>query len=413
MADGNLTQEEISSLLSKHGGDLNARDDMGLSVILVAARHDTRSPNFPVLNYLLNREDIPRIDKIDALEMAGAILLCHDGNHEMFPLAFQYWRRALALRLMDTGDSRPIFKTPTKSKSGQLSEWSTMEDLQIIEQDPTQRVIQSFLVRLRICSSLCKSALYECFFLSFSNFMSMQVPHVLNHHISQVLDLSWITLDTILSSERPHERHLLDSVIEIESELICLFLFFPKGDPKLTSENLQKFVELLLMTDLPYLTNPNTNMETPIVESYHLRNLSYLVEILATRPEIVTQEIRLSLLQLVRSDVRCSPDDGYNLLHFACISIEPCLSSIRFLVKLGANPNARSTNYGLGVLHMLAFRPESETRDAAARLLLKHGAHLDTADVLGRTAGDHWLRVDFFSTGFLSLFAKAEWEVYN
>lgn len=133
----------VVKMLLNHGADLQARDNYGFSVILAAANGDDKLPQLNVLDYLLERDDISRMDKIDTLEIAGAIILGNDGNHDKFPLAFQYWRRALTLRLMDTDESRPINKKPMKSKSDQLSEWSTLEDLQAMEQLPVQREVQS------------------------------------------------------------------------------------------------------------------------------------------------------------------------------------------------------------------------------------------------------------------------------
>ena len=92
--------------LLETGHDLHSCDTSGLNVILKVAHCGGRFPNVPVLEFLLEREDISRIDKIDALEMAGSVLLAHDENHEQFPLAFQYWRRALILRLLDTDASQ-------------------------------------------------------------------------------------------------------------------------------------------------------------------------------------------------------------------------------------------------------------------------------------------------------------------
>jgi len=132
-----MSLDVVKMLLGK-GADVKARDYYGFSVILTAAHGNHKLlPNFPVLNFLLERDDIGRTDKIDALELAGALILTSDDNHEQFPLALHYWSRALALR----AEGRPIYKTPIKSKNNQLSEWSTTEDLVQIEQDPSLREI--------------------------------------------------------------------------------------------------------------------------------------------------------------------------------------------------------------------------------------------------------------------------------
>ena len=95
--DDGATSLEVFQMLLALGHDINACDYCGLNVILTAAHCDGKSPNLPVLDFLLERDDIPRIHKINALELAGAILLSHDENHAKFALAFQYWRRALYL----------------------------------------------------------------------------------------------------------------------------------------------------------------------------------------------------------------------------------------------------------------------------------------------------------------------------
>jgi len=101
-----LSFEFIGQLLEQ-GASLNVRDRTGLSVILFAAsggHYTAKTPNLLLLDQLLKRDDINRADKIDALEMAGALLLAHDENHQLFPLAFRYWRRALSLRQTETED---------------------------------------------------------------------------------------------------------------------------------------------------------------------------------------------------------------------------------------------------------------------------------------------------------------------
>lgn len=65
----------VVQMLLKKGADLHTRYNYGFSVILAAANGDDKLPNLNVLDYLLERDDIPRMDKIDALEIAGAIIL--------------------------------------------------------------------------------------------------------------------------------------------------------------------------------------------------------------------------------------------------------------------------------------------------------------------------------------------------
>jgi len=426
MAEGNPSLEEQFLSASLLVGDLNARDNSGHSLILITAllKEDFNASHIPgcssilasahddgtshkqlLLEYFLAKDDIPRIDKIDALEMAGAVILGNNLNHETFPRGFQYWRRALALRMMDIEGCRPIYKMPTKSKSGQLSEWSTLEELENMEQDPAQRIIQSFVVCLRIASSHCWEAVHNYFLPSFIDFLWMGLLGTPNQcSVSQIFDISWTAVDTILRTERPHERQILLSVYEIEGLILDRFRFSLPFPPAIgldlnlmNSENLQKLVDVLLMTNL---TNPINGIETQVFHSSHKFHLCEMVRLFSVLPGMMTEEIWVSLRELERRDVRSR---GFTLLHCICnMFCTPyylcyLLPSIRLLVQLGTNPNCRrSSPYNAcGVLHLLAEEPQSEARDAAARLLLDLGAHLDMADEAGLTAADYWLRKNY------------------
>lgn len=66
------------------GADLQARDFQNLTPLLVAAqRRDGCYPNFQVLDFLSEREDIDWMEKIDALEMAGAVIIGNRRTEEV------------------------------------------------------------------------------------------------------------------------------------------------------------------------------------------------------------------------------------------------------------------------------------------------------------------------------------------
>jgi len=387
MADNNiLSIVPTEFFMMLYGDAIPVRDMSGLRIFFDAILLHGKLPNLPLLEFLLDMDDINRIDKIDVLEMAGAIILGQDQNHEIFPLAFQYWRRALTLRLMDTENCCPIHKTPLKSKSGQLSEWTTLDDLQCIEQQSAQRKIQSLLVRLRIFGGIGWRAVYRHFIVFFLDFLVVRLP--LEDSISDILDLTWSTLDIIRRLERPHENSVVESVIKIVTVLFINFLPLPIDDPKFNSENLMKFVELVLMMDSSHLIAPN--METPVAETRHMKMLLSMLMILSRHSEKIPEEVRLSLIQLVHRDGR--DPLGFNLLHIACLIPGPqALLTIRFLVNLGAGLNTRN-NVGDGVLHLLSIQPGSETRDATARLLVELGTHLDMVNKEEKTAADLWFQ---------------------
>ncbi len=74
--------EDFIQLLLKKGADLNARENAGLTPIMTAAIGNNFVPNISFLNYLLQREEIPTKEKIDALEVAAAVLLGFEMNVE-------------------------------------------------------------------------------------------------------------------------------------------------------------------------------------------------------------------------------------------------------------------------------------------------------------------------------------------
>jgi len=378
----------IVQMLLEKGADLQARDSSGVSIILTAAIGDGDLPNLTVLDYLLEKNDIPRQDKIDALETAGAIILGHDENHEKFPLAFQLWRRALTLRLMDNQD--PLHKMPLTSKSGQLSEWTTLDDIQQIEQDPhpAQREIQSLLVKLRIFAHL--SPRNMDYYMENDLLVFLEKGEDDGRSFNQMMDISLMAMDIIFRYD-PIESKLLSSTIDVIGELLSVFHDLPNEDPNVNSATLKTLVELVAKMDQLHLPDANQKI---VADIGYIVSLKILVEILSSRPELFNEEMKESLVRMVRRDVRDS--DGLNVLLIACCySDAETLSTIRLLLlELDVDTNA-VINVGDGPLHLLArWSEDTETRDAIARVLLESGAHLDMVNKEGMTAADLWLKIN-------------------
>jgi len=397
MIDGGIFSLEAVQLLLKNGGNLHVRDYSGRTIILYTACCHGVRPDLPLLEALLERGDISREDKIDALEMAGAVLIGYEGkSEEDVALAFQYWRQALILRLMDTEECPPIYKTPTRSMNGALNEWSTENDLLLLEQDPWQHEMQSILVQLRIFSSLGWRAVYKHMFHNMQIFLWDEMRKIFllselgQRAVSQAIGIFWIVFDTVLRSDRPYENDLCSTLLEFVNALMMFLDRFPKDNPIFNSNNLQQIVEIVLMADALYFTDAS-NQDAPAAETRRMFNLSVMVKILLSHPEMITENVRLPLVQLLHRDRRDS--SGRNILHYTCCHSfsNDTLPAVRFLVKYGADPNARD-HKGRGVFHFLVDTTWNfSCRDASARLLLELGSHLDLADNQGRTAADLWL----------------------
>jgi len=373
---------DVFQMLLGKGADLKARDYYDFSVILTAAQGNDKLPNFPVLNFLLDQDDIARKDKIDALELAGAVILGSEENHDQFPLALHYWSRALALR----AEGRPLYKTPIKSKNNQLSEWSTTEDLLRIEQDPTQREIQSLLVRLRIFSSLSWRAVHLYYLPDFMKYLKKALDE--NRTLSQKMDISCATLEKIVRFY-PVASELQSGAIKIIQELSFTIMVLPKSDPFFNSPSFEAFFELVVMTDL-YVTDGSKDV---IVDIVHIDNLSCIFTILSRQPQRITKNMKQSLKQIVRRN--CRDPDGFSVLHdisFLCPDlVDEAVPTVRLLLKLGADPNVVD-NSDQSPLHILAeILAKVEIRDTVAHLLLEAGAHLDMVTDEGNTAADNWM----------------------
>ncbi len=114
--------------------------------------------------------------------------------------------------------------------------------------------------------------------------------------------------------------------------------------------------------------------------------LFQLVTMLSTLPEKLIEDLRPSLVPFVKMKrpLTCT------LLHIACLNADVSLSTIPFLLKSGADPNAGDLN-GDGPLHFLLTSLQHDKDDyAIVRLLLEEGAHLDQVNNFGETAVDCW-----------------------
>jgi len=415
-ASGFDTQHTNTSLhvakmlnLLRKGGDLQARDLNDCTVILSAAIGNNQIPNLPVLDILLERDDILRIDKIDALELAGAVILGNDENHEIFPIAFQYWRRALTLRLMDIDGCRPIYKTPAKAKGTKIIEWSTLEDILEIEQQPSLRKMQSLLVRLRIFDPYLRlNCFLEDYFPFFLDFLREGVNP--NRSLVQIMGVSCLTFEKIdvelalLFASITQAGDLLTKLTEIIRVIIEIIQDLPVGDPNFNAANLKTLVKLMVvMTDLYFYSLKSSEYEAHYRAVNHGINLYKMFRIFSRHPEIVTEDMKRCLKQLVCCDYRSDPGYpksgrsgiSFSVLHAACDDLtDETVSIVSFLLQLKEDPNVIG-HYGTSLLHLLAQNPLFEPRNAeiiaaTARLLLDAGAHLDMVDRNGDTPVDCW-----------------------
>jgi len=193
-------QEEsltIVKLLIEKGADLLALDYWGFTPLLKAAiGREIECTNVKVLDFLLEREEYSRAEKIEAMELAGAVILGKK-YASLFQKAFEYWRKALHLRQMDVEGSGLIEKILLNLKSVRTVEWITSAELEDVIEHPETYMIQSFLVRLRIFSNKTWKSIESLFQFHTRLGEGFQELRTQRRFVD-IFNIVWVTLETLV-----------------------------------------------------------------------------------------------------------------------------------------------------------------------------------------------------------------------
>jgi len=374
-----VTEEQslsVVKLLVDQGADLLARDRHGLTPILTAAIGGI-TPNFSVLDYLLKRNDVPRMDKIIALELVGSVIL-GTKNALHYLKGAMCWRRALQLRQLETEECGPLNKTPLKFKNVKTVEWVTAAELEDVIQYPSKYPIQSLFIQLRFVISHKTWKAFNPFHLTL---LSRRQEFVESIGLEGILDMQ-LTLFEALS----HHLVPLD-----EKKL--------RTTTQWIERTFQTFVEMLslLQSNDPLLLTAETidNIATSLLlisetDAFKLDKVFQLVTLLAGRPQMVTGKVKESLKEFVQ---RGRPTRyGTSLIARACRTLSTSASLVtvlRLLLDFGADPNPAGKHED-SPLHILA-KYDGEVVDTTAKLLLNKGAHFDRVNDYGKSALDVWI----------------------
>lgn len=420
------TLDVIQPLLEK-SSDLKARNNDGFTPTLLAAvginnfqsnfRHKTtiqdadieRNLNASILNFLLAREELDRTEKINSLELAGAIIIFFQGeqhirspppklhrNHDN-NIGFDYWYRALQLRLGCTGDEcEPILKTKTLDENNGIpNEWNTLDELQELEMRPSHWFLQASLIQLRILSSINFMAVARYMWpLVRDYFLDPKLRKVCATHHCQInellLKIGLHALESFRSSQRPPPVECL--TIFDDLQITCDNIVSHKDQIKDTGtlyakENvfLSKILKLIL------------NIKYEITSEYDKRLLRVILMLAEKCSYIVDQEILEYLSHIVRTE------HGKSLLSMVFRTnffIDSSLrrietpnlafATVRLLLQAGADPDVVD-HKGDNPLHiLLKSHLQMDTIDYVARLLVDAGANLDRVNDRRRTVASIW-----------------------
>jgi len=369
-------------LLLQHGADLKARDDRGFTPIMCAAAYNDWVPNITFLNYLLERGDIPHKDKIDALEVAAAVLLSNELNADYFQLAFEYLTRARNLRIQEN-----FHLTPQPQSNNRAIEWFTSTtNEQDIQHHPDQFAMQSFLIRLRIFSSMSWQAVYQHVWPYIHKYYFKKLEE--EDLYDQLLDTSWTMLETISRFSLQEEGIWIATVKVVRTLTNTLEDLRSENNSLYNVENLEKSLHLVSITYQNSLDDGDA-----MNNLLYFYNLVRLISLVAEMPS-PTDSIIQSVREIVSKKGR-SVKFGRTLFHTACESqlhhlpADNLLDVIKLFIQHGADPHALCKGR-IGALHCLAMGGTNRRDvEATARLLLdKNGLHLDQVDFAGMTAAD-------------------------
>jgi len=338
---------KIVKLILEKGADPNIRDNHGLTPIMTAAIGTNLLPNMFILKFLMERDDIPNRDKIEALEVALAVLLSYDDNlvhtHDIDYCLSQAQR----LRIIEG-----ITLIPKCRVNGRDVEWVTSSDLEGILQRPSELGMQSILIRLRIFSVMSWETVYR--YLCLYIFLAYFPKIYLQYQSAQLLDMSWTMLETIrrFAPINGHSKQVFD----------------------VTGQAVETIVDTL--SDLKKNRDPLFNMVRKMIST------------LVGMPDVMIQPIANYLREIV--DQNNKAIDQEKLIYIACMEqTEHTCDIVRFLFKFGAFPDVVDFD-GDGPLHIFA-RSNGEFTSSIARVLLDAGTHLDRSNKKGLTAADVWI----------------------
>jgi len=370
----------VVKLIIEKGADLRAVKRNGFTPLLEAATglRGERS-NLEVLDFLLERQEYSRAEKIEALELAGAVILGNLKNTSSFQKALEYWRKALQLRQLDEDGSGPIPKTILNLKSVRTTEWITSAELEDVIDHPDTYVIQSFLVRIRILFYKSWEALETLLDWDWD-----KIIRQLNKEgrIVDIFDILCGMLETFCRFDSCEKSKLEWMTRTVVRKLIEVFSWLEEySSDSCNSEIINKSLNLMISSATLHRVG-----FLPFVE---------LAEILLRLPPVLNKGA-LKILSELRDH------SGQNLLHLVLIGGSsgyygnPYVTILP-LLNAGCGPTAIDVK-GNAPLHYLASLrlPNRKIKDLnnTARLLLDFGAQRSLKNADGKTAVELWIQMN-------------------
>jgi len=407
-----FTEEDsltIIKLLVEKGANVLARDNDGFTPLLRAAYGSNdngglQTLNLSILDFLLERDEYSRIEKIEAMELAGAEILFEAENALQFPKAFDHWRRAHQLRQMEIEVSGPSAKKILGRKIGRHLEWTTLADLDQLEKHPEDYRIQALLVKLRIRSTCLGVRGHPP--LSQEYLDSLSESSLDNEEkFNQIVDIRWGMLDVAICHWDQLSANKFVLLIDREVvQLVAALVVLNDNHPALLNlERIKTSLDLIAQAmNLPPFTvtnGENETNETSLLRfhgTHFTLSLILLLSMIFHLPEMPNEKETTSLTESLRL---LGPRQLGDLLLPACQVLYnfklKALVLVRVLLEAGADPNVGVDKLHKNAsLHVVAGLSDRKLGDAAGRLLVEFGAKLHHVNKAGKTAVDIWIELN-------------------
>jgi len=388
---------DVVKLLARMGVDFLARDENGFSPLLLAARGflaESSRESFDIFNYLLERQEIDLEEKIDACELIGAVILSNPENAHLFHHGFDYWRQAQHLRRMGVEGNGPVPKNVMQRRNGLTVEWNTDQELEDVIQRPSNYPIHALLVKLRIYSRKTgfKGRCWEMvnFFYRFLNSFCDDVP-LLKEQLdpATLLEMLCAILENILTIQLSYIDFFFCGIPGmVVREIIELLPNFPM----LTSEVIRIPLQLMVAAEqyvFDFVFHDKEQRYFGDEKKNEMLKFLDLVTVITSNPDEVNKRLLMELFRL-----KSTTYNGRFLLHNSFGDYYSNLSTVRFILKCGVDPNLGDTNGNGPLHHLLRHGDEWELhkRDdyAILRLFLDFGGRLDRKNNDGKTPLDLW-----------------------
>ena len=345
------------------------------------------SANIAVVEYLIQRPEITREQRVDALELLGASRATQYKEFSLLSFfvaeGLMYIKRGMEERFVDP--SQPILKQPKKPAYGNRKESQTPEELAQIEGDTEAILMESLLIKERILgtnhSELLRSIRFVCSSCNLTDpslliaLYSRAVDIAQKSNLSALDDFQEIShlLHKICSgSNHLKEKDLLELLRQIVIE-------YEKQHTKRRRNDNKQYCQELVREDLF-----DCSLELVLMisksEFCDERNASSLT-MLSRKLFMQDPRNRYGNTRLHEFIKRCTDDDDSS----------PCLQAVNLLLNEGFNFNVIN-NEGNTPLHIaVMLEPRNDKLYLVTeilQLLFYGGAHHDFVNNDGKTPMD-------------------------